>query len=659
MANINLEAMKKVSIKELLKNKGISNKLLLEAFQNIPEALFSSETMRTYFHQDLKSEENLDKIDPKIITVTRILEQLQVKEENKILITGVNSVSILAALSKIYKDVYAVEKTEAYAIWTLEVLKEIGITNVHLQTGNLEDGWTEQAPFNAILIATELKEIPTTLKIQLKVGAKLLAPIGPDWTHVMLKSIERVSETEYVTKALRGKYYIPKPKTLPKTSTKVYPESEITEEIKTNSIPFKTIKDFPMDGLLERIGDANVVLLGEASHGTSEFYTTREEITKALIEKKGFNLVCAEADWPDAEHVNNYIKNRYESEDWMPFMDFPKWMWRNKEALSLMEWLKEHNTKHNNTVGFYGLDLYGLENSINLLVKNLKNIDSELSDLAKSHYSGIIPYMTKPELYGRLVKDKALVSSEKEIANMLFDLLKNKNKLNHSEAYFHAYQNATVVADAEHYYRTMHLDSTDSWNLRDAHMFYTLKSLLSYFGGKSKNESKAVVWAHNSHIGNAMGTEMYERGEINIGHLCKEHFGSKAYTIGFGTHTGTVAAANNWGEEVKIMSVNESAPGSYENLFHKTNIPNFTLPLRAEHSGEKLREVLSSPKLERAIGVIYRPKTELRSHYFKASLPLQFDEYIWFNETKAVTPLTGKTEASKHIDEHPFGLIDK
>ena len=582
--------MKKISIKEQLEDKGISNELLLEAFQDIPEAFFLSEILHPYFYEDIRIEKSLEKTEPRVIVVARMLEQLKIKKEAKILITGVDSIYILVVLSKIYKEVYTIETNETYANWTLEVLKSIDIANVFVKTGNPEIGWEEKGPFNTILIATEFKEITKTIKEQLKLGAKLLAPVGPDWSHVILEIIIRISENEYETKAVKDSYFIPNPKILPKIGTETYSEKECVDEIGINSLPFKTIKKFPMDGLLERIGDAKVVLLGEASHGTSEFYLTRQEITKALIEKKGFNFVCAEADWSDAEQINNYTRNQYKSQDWMPFARFPQWMWKNKEVLNFVEWLKKHNSKHNNTIGFYGLDLYGLENSIDLVIKYLADIDPELAELAKSKYACITPYMSSPAVYGRLVANNKIAGCEKEILDMLFDLLKNKNKLNHSKEYFYAYQNATVVIDAERYYRAMYYGSAESWNLRDFHMFYTLKSLLSYFG----KDSKAVVWAHNSHIGNALATEMYARGEINIGHLCKEHFGSKSYHIGFGTHTGTVAAARNWGESMEKINVNESVENSYENLCHKTNVPNFTLPLREENSEKKLRDLLST-----------------------------------------------------------------
>jgi len=377
----------------------------------------------------------------------------------------------------------------------------------------------------------------------------------------------------------------------------------------------------------------------------------RQEITKALIEKKGFNIVSAEADWSDAEQLNGYVRNRQLNIDWVPFSRFPQWMWKNKEVLDFIEWLKKYNLKHNNSVGFYGLDLYGLENSINLVIDYLEKVDKSLANLAKSRYACITPYKSDPSLYGKLVLSKQLKSCEHDILKMLVDLLKNKTRFNHSPEFFYAYQNANVVVDAEKYYKAMYYGSAESWNLRDFHMFHTLKSLLTFFGP----DAKAVVWAHNSHIGNALATEMYSRGEINIGHLCKEHFGDKSYHIGFGTHTGTVAAAHNWGGKMEVMMVNPSMSNSYENLCHKTDIDMFTLPLREKDSGKTLRKVLHTPKLERAIGVMYRPKTERMSHYFHAVLPYQFDEYIWFDTSQAVTPITATNVIPNLLESHPFG----
>lgn len=646
--------MKKLEIQNQLKDKGIKNQLLLDAFKNIPTTLFLSKELYPYTFANTTIEDEIIKVEPRIFAVAKMLENLKIKKGDKILAIGLDSVYVMAILSRICKEVYTVEPNESYAEWALEVLKNINITNVFIAVGDNKQGWKENAPFDSILITSEFEEVSTQLKKQLKIGGRLLVPIGPDWAHIIFEIIERVSETDYNVKKLKDNFFIPNPKILPEIGTQDFPEKEIVDEINKRAHPFSSIKEYPIDKLLERIGDAQVVLLGEASHGTSEFYLTRQEITKALIEKKGFNFVCAEADWSDAEQINAYVKNQQTQKDWIPFTRFPQWMWKNKEVLNFVEWLKEYNALNKNKTGFYGLDLYGLENSIELVINYLEGIDGDLANLAKSRYACIRPYMTDPAVYGKMVVSHQLESCEKEVLKMLVDLLKNKNKLNHSPEYFYAYQNANVVVDAERYYKAMYYGSAESWNLRDFHMFYTLKSLLSYFGP----QTKAIVWAHNSHIGNALATEMYSRGEINIGHLCKEHFGDKSYHIGFGTHTGTVAAAHNWGNAMNVIKVSNSLPKSYENLCHKTQIDSFTLPLREKFSGQKLRELLSAPKLERAIGVIYRPETERQSHYFQAVLPSQFDEYIFYNESQAVTPITQTNVSPKLLESHPFGILD-
>jgi len=647
--------MENFNIKDQLVDKGITNPLLLKAFQHIPKEFFLAEELPVNFYKEVNLREPYEHIEPRLIVVARMLEQLGIKKSEKILISGIDSIYILVVLSKIYQEVYSIETNESYAEWAKEVLKSVAVHNVSIKIGNQENGWQEKGLFDSIIIASEQAEVSDTIKKQLKIGGRLLAPIGPDWAHVVYEITQREAENSFKMHTIRDNYYIPSPRIIPKISSENFPENEIVDEIGMNSKPFKSIKKFPMQQLLDRVGDAKVVLLGEASHGTSEFYETRQEIAKALIEQKGFNFVCAEADWSDAEQINNYVKNRKLHDDWMPFSRFPQWMWKNEETLEFVEWLKNYNEKNNNQTGFFGLDLYGLENSIDLVINYLEKTDKELAKLARSRYACITPYMSDPSVYGKMVLNNQLQSCENEVLKILFDLLKNKNKLNHSPEFFFAYQNATVVVDAERYYKAMFYGSSESWNLRDFHMFSTLKSLLSYFGP----ESKAIVWAHNSHIGNAYATEMYARGEINIGHLCKEYYNDFSYHIGFGTHTGTVAAAKNWGEKMEVMNVNESLKESYEYLCHKTNLGSFTLPLRKKDSDERLSDLLKSPRLERAIGVIYRPDTERSSHYFRTVLNAQFDEYIFFDTTKAIKPIAYKTKKPKLMLNHPFGLLDE
>ena len=642
--------MKNQGIIPQLQDKGIKNSLLIKAFQDLPEAFFLINEFHPYSYEETENEYKLETIEPRIIVIAKMLEKLKIEKGDKILVIGVDSIYILAALSKIYNEVYMIETFDRYYEWAKKVLSTIGIKNVHIKIDEPKLGWKDKGQFDTILIASEFEDVPISLKEQLKIGGKLLVPIGPDWTHSIFEIFQKVSETDFKVEKLRDNFFIPNPKLLPEIGTEDNPDDQIVDQIKAKAFAFESIKKYPVDELLDRIGDAKVVLLGEASHGTSEFYLARQEITKALIEKKGFNFVSAEADWSDAEQINSYVRNIHSEIDWMPFSRFPQWMWKNKEMLNFVEWLKKFNSNHKNKIGFYGLDLYGLENSINLVIDFLEHKDINLANLAISRYECIAPYMSDPALYGKMVLSDQLVSCEDEILKMLVDLLKNKYRLNHSPEYFYAYQNANVVVDAEQYYKAMYYGSAESWNLRDFHMFHTLKTLLSYYGP----DTKAVVWAHNSHIGNALATEMYSRGEINIGHLCKEHFGEKSYHIGFGTHTGTVAAAHNWGDDMEIMKVNESLSNSYENLCHKTQISSFTLPLKEKHSGKTLRKLLNTPKLERAIGVMYRPRTERLSHYFHAVLPSQFDEYIWFDTSKAVTPITATNVTPKLLESHPL-----
>ena len=642
--------MKNLGIIPQLQDKGIKNSLLIKAFQDLPEAFFLINEFHPYSYEETENEYKLETIEPRVIVIAKMLEKLKIEKGDKILLIGVDSIYILAALSKIYNEVFMVETFDSYYEWAKKVLSTIGIKNVHIKIDDPKLGWKDKGQFDTILIASEFEEVPISLKEQLRIGGKLLVPIGPDWTHSIFEIFQRVSETDFKVEKLRDNFFIPNPKLLPEIGNEEYPDDDIVDQIKAKAIAFESIKKYPMDELLNRIGDAQVVLLGEASHGTSEFYLARQEITKALIEQKGFNFVSAEADWSDAEQINSYVRNIHSEIDWMPFSRFPQWMWKNKEVLNFVEWLKKFNSNHKNKIGFYGLDLYGLENSINLVIDFLEHKDINLANLAISRYECIAPYMSDPALYGKMVLSDRLVSCEEEILKMLVDLLKNKYRLNHSPEYFYAYQNANVIVDAEQYYKAMYYGSAESWNLRDFHMFHTLKTLLSYYGP----DTKAVIWAHNSHIGNALATEMYSRGEINIGHLCKEHFGEKSYHIGFGTHTGTVAAAHNWGDDMEIMKVNESLSNSYENLCHKTKITSFTLPLKEKHSGKTLRKLLNTPKLERAIGVMYRPRTERLSHYFHAVLPSQFDEYIWFDTSKAVTPITATNVTPKLLESHPL-----
>ncbi|MFL6762649.1 MAG: erythromycin esterase family protein [Sphingomicrobium sp.] len=423
--------------------------------------------------------------------------------------------------------------------------------------------------------------------------------------------------------------------------------------------PFSDIDDPAFAALFDRFSDSRVVLLGEASHGTSEFYRARAAISRRLIERHGFNIVAVEADWPDAATIDRYVRHRpWREGELKAFERFPTWMWRNREFDGFIRWMRQHNEQrpYERMAGFYGLDLYNLSGSMQAVIDFLEREDPELARLAHGRYGCLEPWADEPQLYGRNALIEGFARCEVGVVQMLKDLLQKQIDCYAPECdeWLDAAANAKLVKDAEAYYRVMYHGSAESWNLRDTHMFETLSMILD-----AKPNSKAIVWAHNSHIGNAAFTDMgMHREELNIGQLVKERFDARARLIGFGTHEGTVAAADDWDEPMKIKKVRPSLPESHERASHDSGVPRFLLDLREGEVGRDIRQALMEPRLERFIGVIYRPETERWSHYSHAILSRQFDGWVWFDETSAVTPLPGEQRpGARHEEEtYPFGL---
>jgi len=307
---------------------------------------------------------------------------------------------------------------------------------------------------------------------------------------------------------------------------------------------------------------------------------------------------------------------------------------------------------HDEQAGFYGLDLYSMYSSIGAVLEYLEDIDPEAATVARERYGCLTPWEHDPAAYGRAALTRRYRECEEEVVAMLNELLDRRVGYleRDGERFLDAIQNARLAADAEQYYRAMYYGSSNSWNLRDQHMFDTLQEVRQFRDG----DAKAVVWAHNSHLGNAAATEMGARGRHNVGQLCRNDYGEYAYLIGFGTDRGTVAAASEWEGPMEVKEVQPAHEESYERLCHESEVSSFCLPLRSDHASE-VRDALAEERLERAIGVVYRPQTELQSHYFRARLPQQFDEYVWFDETEAVTLL--KAEAVEGMPEtFPFGV---
>jgi erythromycin esterase-like protein len=434
-------------------------------------------------------------------------------------------------------------------------------------------------------------------------------------------------------------------------------ERTVDELMRESVDPLPEIDDPAFAEAFDRFADARVVLLGESTHGTSEFYRARAAISQRLIERHGFNIVAVEADWPDAATIDRFVRHREKREgEQVAFERFPTWMWRNREVDDFIRWLRTHNSSrpYEEMAGFYGLDLYNLSASMHAVIDFLEQEDPAAAKIAKERYGCLEPWRENPAAYGRMAIFEGYARCQVPVMQMLQELMRRNFDCLSEECdeWLDAAANARLVKNAEAYYRVMYEGAAESWNLRDTHMFETLCQLLDAKG----QDSRAVVWAHNSHIGNAAHTEMGNvRGELNIGQLAKEHFRDEARLIGFGTHSGTVAAADDWDEPMRVMKVRPSLEGSYERLSHDLGLARFLLDLREGKIGQELRDGLTEPRLERFIGVIYRPETERWSHYSDCVLPRQFDAWVWFDQTEAVSPLPGEQRPGED-ETYPFGL---
>lgn len=649
--------------------RGIKSARVLKAMNTVPREAFLPENLREFAYEDspLPIAQGQTMSQPYIVAL--MVEALQLEGNECVLEVGTGSGYGAAVLAETARKVVTVERHKALAENAREILQQLDYQNISVIEGDGAQGLPEGAPFDAIAVTAGGAEVPEALKQQLAVNGRLVIPVGKPEGVQSLTRITRVSETEFQQEHLLDVRFVPlvqgtdseptsasgKRDNGRRQQAREQESVDISELIAEAAEPIDNIDQANLDNILERIGDARVVLIGEASHGTSEFYRFRARITQELITRKGFNFVAAEADWPDAARINQYVRHAQEAPaDWTAFERFPTWMWRNREVQGFVDWLHQHNqpVAAEQRVGFYGLDLYSLYSSIDAVLGYLDEIDPDAAQVARERYGCLTPYQADPAAYARAALSERFAKCEDGAVAMLTDLLAKRLEYsaNDGDRFLDAVQNARLIANAERYYRSMYSGYSASWNLRDEHMFETLEALLAFHG----EDSKAVVWEHNSHIGDATATDMVARGQLNVGQLCRQRFGDDAFLIGFGTHMGTVAAASDWNEPMEIKRVRPSLSGSWERACHDTQIPAFTLGLRHPQN-HHLKEELSKPHLERAIGVIYRPETERASHYFNAELARQFDEYVWFDETQAITPLTAEMTESMP-ETYPFGV---
>lgn len=449
-------------------------------------------------------------------------------------------------------------------------------------------------------------------------------------------------------------------------------DKDLIVALEKDVIPFAAHED-EFEPVICAARDKDVVLLGEATHGTKEFYAIRAAITRRLIQECGFDAVVVEADWPDAYAVNRHVSLLSPSSadaSLKSFTRFPTWMWRNTEVRDFVEWLHAYNFEFRRPLpdkpirwpaGFYGLDLYSMRSSIEAVTDYLGKTDPPAARRARDRYACLDHFLDNPQSYGYATEYGLAESCEKKIVSQLIDLQLRRHDMMlrdgfvAEDEFFSAVQNARLVQSAEQYYRSMFRGRPNSWNLRDQHMFQTLKELSAHLGKRLKREAKIVVWAHNSHLGNAAATEMSRRGEFNIGQLVRTAYSERALAVGFTTSHGTVTAASDWDEPAETIKVNPPFPGSYEEIFHKLSHKRFILDLRRN---SQTVDLLREPRLQRAIGVVYRPLTERHSHYFHACLPEQFDFMIHVDETTAVQPLERVAVAvqGELDDTYPYGV---
>ena len=557
------DARREEMVERQIRARGVRDPLVLDAMRHVPRERFVPEHLKDQAYLDRPLPIDAGQTISQPYIVAYMVEALALKGGEKVLEIGAGSGYAAAVLAEIAGEVYTIERHGTLAARASAALHDTGYINVHVLHGDGTLGWEDEAPFDAILVSAGAPFVPEILKSQLAMGGRMVVPVGTDPHAQELVRVTRREKGQFDREDLADVRFVPligaqgwegeaedrQTRTPPPRLIQHRPRQAeaLPGLIRARGEAFEDVESAPLDMMMDRIADARVVLIGEASHGTSEFYRMRARITKRLIEEKGFTIVAAEADWPDAARIDHYVRHRETPpSEWQAFARFPTWMWRNEEVRGFVDWLHQWNAARapQTRAGFYGLDLYSLYNSTQAIIDYLEDVDPELARIARHRYGCLSPWEADPAAYGHAALTGAYRHCEDDVTAMLVDLMRKRQQyaLSDGERFLDAAQNAALVANAEKYYRIMYYGSRASWNLRDDHMFETLENVMNFHG----DGARAVVWAHNSHIGDARATEMSRRGERNLGELCARGFGGESYRIGMGTDHGTVAAASDW-----------------------------------------------------------------------------------------------------------------
>lgn len=639
-----------------LAGRGIRDERVLRAMREVPRERFVPEEARRRAYEDEPIAIGEGATISRPYMVARMVEALGLRGGERVLEVGTGSGYAAAVLAHLAGEVYSVERHPPLAEGARDRLGDLEVANARVRCGDGALGWPDHAPYDAIVVASGAQRVPRSLLDQLAVGGRLVAPVGPEGGARRLVRVTRTADD-----ALREED-LGEVRDVPLAGEPGFPTGEVERRrprpddgalatlVREAAEPFADVEGAALGSLLERIGDARVVLLGESTHGTAEFYRMRARITRELV-KRGFDIVAVEADWPDAAAVDRWTRGVDPGEAaGKAFTRFPSWMWRNRETGDFFAWLREHNAAvpdPDRRVLFCGLDLFSVHRSVDGVLRYLEAVDAGAAERARRAYACLTDWEGHPAWAKGWRPD-----CERQVGGVLGELLSREAELRAADppAWREAVGNARLVVAAERYQRVLIKGAAASWNVRDTHMFDTLARVLDARGP----DSRAVVWEHNSHVGDASATEMAWAGERNLGELARARWGRRAYLVGLGTNEGQVAAASAWDGPVEIKDLRPAHPGSYERLCHDAGVPAFALHLR-EPSGPELRAALGRSRLERAIGVVYRPENEPERHYLQASLPGQFDTWIWFDRTEAISPLPGP---ASHQDPEtwPFGV---
>ena len=661
--------------------RGVADPLVLAALREVPREAFIGEEVSDLAYADVALPISAGQTISQPFVVARMLELAEIGREDSVLEVGTGSGYAAAVMSRIARRVVTLERHAILAVTAEHRLGSLGYDNVAVYHRDGTLGLADEAPFDAIVVSAAGPRVPRELLRQLAIGGRLVIPVGGPGGQ-RLRRIVRRGEKAYQEKDEDVVRFVPlisgeaaetEGSVIPTRAGPGLPPSEIDQATQRRALaqgprrkpvcdmireaaePFRDFEQLSL--LIDRYADRKVVLLGEGTHGTSEMYQVRTWITERLVALHGFSIVAVEADWPDAAAYDAYVRKlRPPRTSEVPFSRFPRWMWRNHEVYDLLERLQAANARkptRRDRAGFYGLDLYSLSASIAAVIGYLERVDSKAAAVARERYSCLRPWCAEPARYGRMALSAGFHRCEAGALDTLRDLLDKRltYMMRGGDDLIDAEQNARIVAEAEHYYRALYYGSSDAWNLRDRHMMDTLRMLLHRRGP----DAKAVVWAHNSHVGDAAFTDMgREHGEISLGQLCRHELGDDTALIGFGTDRGTVAAASEWGGAMQVRHLRPAHADSFEGVCRRSGLRSFLLDLEAPLHSD-LRHALTRPMLQRAVGVIYRPETEMQSHYLEAEPARQFDAWVWIEETHAVNaaPTAG---AMGEPETFPFGV---